>query len=143
MSDNYTEFSFSIPLATPAECEWVETLFADPPKALRPDWCGPDDLELEFEWTIEVEEGKHVLVIFSVLSCGNPDKVEEFFKLFLAGAPTKLRKLGAEFAHRCEEPDVDTFGGSAVCVEVANDGSISSTWISTASWLKKELEPNG
>ena len=142
MANNYTEFSFSIPLATTAECEWVETLLADPPAELRPDWCEPEDecLDLEFDWAIEVEDGEQKLVIFSQDGEGNTDKVEEFLKIFLAKSPTKLRKLGAEFSYRCDRPRVGQFGGSAVFVHVANDGSIVSEWMSTGDWLQNELK---
>ena len=141
MSNSYTEFSFSIPLATPAECEWVETLLANPPAALRPDWCEPEDdvCDLEFDWQIEVEDGKHELFIYTQDGEGNTDKVEEFLKIFLADAPTELKKLGAEFCYRCDKPRADQFGGSAVFVWVAEDGEIKSEWLSTGSWLQDKL----
>jgi hypothetical protein len=140
MANSYTEFSVSVPLATPAECEWVETLLANPPKSLRPDWCEDEDEDLEFDWCIEVEGDAHMLVVYSQDGCGNTDKVEEFFKLFLAGAPTELKKLGAEFSYRCDKPRVGEFGGSAFVVWVADDGEIQSEWTSTQSWLQEKLK---
>jgi hypothetical protein len=144
MANNYTEFSFSIPLATPAECEWVETLFANPPEALRPDWCEPDEdgewpCDLEFDWEIDPCEDGHELFIYSQDGQGNTDKVEEFFKIFLAGAPTELEKLGAEFSYRCDKPRPDQFGGAAVVVWIADGGEIKSEWTSTSEWLQRKL----
>ena len=142
MANNYTEFSFSIPLATPAECEWVETLLANPPAELRPDWCEPEDdaCDLEFDWAIEVEDGQQKLVIFSQDGEGNTDKVEEFLKLFLANSPTELTKLGTEFSYRCDRPREGQFGGSAVFVWVAEGGEIKSEWTSTGDWLQSKLK---
>ncbi len=140
MANNYIEFSFSIPLATPAECEWVETLFANPPEALRPDWCEEGDLDLEFDWEIEAGADGGELHIYSGDGCGNTDKVVEFFKIFLAGAPTELRKLGAEFCYRCEKPRPNEFGGAAALVWVGDDGKIEEEWMSTGSWLQDKLK---
>lgn len=140
MANNYTEFSVSVPLATPAECEWVKTLLAKPPESLRPDWCDEDDCELEFEWVIEASGKVHELIIYTDSGEGNADKVEEFFKLFLADAPTKLKKLGAEFCFRSSRPRPGEFGGAAVVVWVGDDGEIQSDWLSTQGWLEEKLK---
>jgi hypothetical protein len=139
MPDNYIEFTTSIPLATPAECEWVETLFADPPKVLRPDWCGEDDLDLEFDWAIEVEGDSHLLVLFTTNGHFDTDKVEEFFRLFLTESPTKLTKVGAEFCYRSEGAEVGAFGGSAVFCEKGEDGHVKTEWLTTGGWLEAKL----
>jgi hypothetical protein len=141
MANNYTEFSFSIPLETLEEREWVEKLLADPPKELRPDWCEPEDdcLDLEFDWEIEDNGDQHEMFIYSQDGQGNTDKVEEFFKIFLAGAPTELERLGAEFSYRCDKPRPDQFGGAAVVVWIADGGEIKSEWTSTSEWLQRKL----
>jgi len=140
MANNYTEFSAWVPLKTPAECEWVETLLANPPDDLRPDWCDPeDDPNPEFDWEIAAEGGAHALYIYSDGGCGSPDAVETFFKLFLADAPTELKKLGCQFCFRCDKPRPDEFGGSAVVVWVDDDGEVKSDWMSTYSWLQEKL----
>ena len=139
MADNYIEFTTSIPLATPAECEWVETVLGDPPEILQPDWCQPEDMMLEFDWAIEVEGDKHLLVLFTTNNHFDTDKVEEFFRLFLTESPTKLTKVGAEFCYRSDATDIGAFGGSAVFCEKDADGHVKTEWLTTGGWLEAKL----
>ena len=88
---------------------------------------------------IEADGDAHELIIYTDSGEGNTDKVEEFFKMFLADAPTKLTKLGAEFCYRCDKARPGEFGGAAVVVWVADGGEIQSEWMSTQHWLQERL----
>jgi hypothetical protein len=102
MANNYTEFSFSIPLETLEEREWVEKLLADPPKELRPDWCEPEDdcLDLEFDWEIEDNGDQHEMFIYSqdgrsgqssATAATSPGRTSSVARLLSSGLPTAAR----------------------------------------------------
>lgn len=136
--NTYTEFSFTIPLRTLAECEWVETLLANPPESLRPEWCEEDDLTVEFEWAIDATTEGHELCLYSD-GYANTDVVEEFLRLFLANAPTELRALGFEACYRGDYPRPGEFGGFAAVVWRDDKGEIYTDYQSTQSWLAGKL----
>lgn len=141
MANSYTEFSVFIALRTQEERDWVNKTLSDPPEVLRPDWCEPEDADTDFRWelTEETPYSDPGVVLWSEGE-SNPDKVEEFFKMFLAEAPTQTKALGAEFCYRCEKPRPGEFGGAAVVVWVGEDGTIESDWQSSSSWLDEKLK---
>lgn len=139
MANNYTMFSFEIPL-TAAELPWVKETLGKPPRELWPEgYEAEDEPEVEFDWCIEDQDTPTPCLFIYSEEGGNPDAAETFCKLFLANAPTDLKMIGFEMAYTCSKPRPGEFGGAACLVYVAPNGDIESKWNSTCSWLDEEM----
>ena len=141
MADNYTQFSFGVQLASPAEAEWIEELvsFADnnseelPPGELtdvllriNPDWeYGP---YLEFDYQID---GGLELWIHDDGGQGNTTIVANFLGEYLRRFNHDT-KIAFEFCWSCSKPRIGEFGGGA-CVVSANE----EKWFSSSQFIEE------
>lgn len=144
MADNFTQFSFAIPLDGDEQMAWarraVAYIFAaaevdlDPDELVNIEGDGefrpilPDDETVDFVPEID-QDG----IWIHTDDTGTPEHVVGLIQAFLAKFDPE-GYIGFEWADTCSRPILDSFGGGAVFITATD-----ARWMASSTWLGDQM----